>query len=63
MGDSIVSCRFFVHAGSHNAITYALDKHHKSPVDVTQPDMLQKADKYARGLIRPVMHKWSVTQV
>ncbi|XP_051930257.1 PI-PLC X domain-containing protein 1 isoform X1 [Hippocampus zosterae] len=48
--------------GSHNTITYALDKHHKSPIDVTQPDMLQKADKYARGLIRPVMHKWSVTQ-
>ena len=53
----------FSHAGSHNAITYCLDKSDRSPVDLTQPDMLQKLDKYMKPLIRPFVYKWAVTQV
>lgn len=34
-----------------------------SPVDLTQPDMLQKLDKYMKPLIRPYVYKWAVTQV
>lgn len=34
-----------------------------SPVDLTQPDMLQKLDKYMKPLIRPFVYKWAVTQV
>ncbi|XP_049575158.1 PI-PLC X domain-containing protein 1 isoform X1 [Syngnathus scovelli] len=48
--------------GSHNAITYNLDKQGKSAVDPSQPDLLKKADKYTSGLIRPLMHKWCETQ-
>ncbi|XP_062306879.1 PI-PLC X domain-containing protein 1 [Osmerus eperlanus] len=48
--------------GSHNAITYCLDKSDRSPVDLTQPDMLQKLDKYMKPLIRPFVYKWAVTQ-
>ncbi|XP_028977298.1 PI-PLC X domain-containing protein 1 [Esox lucius] len=48
--------------GSHNAITYCLDKSDRSPVDLTQPDLLQKLDKYMKPLIRPFFHKWGVTQ-
>lgn len=35
----------------------------RSPVDLTQPDMLQKLDKYMKPLIRPFVYKWAVTQV
>lgn len=49
--------------GSHNAITYCLDMNDRSPVDLTQPDMLQKLDKYMKPLIRPFVYKWAVTQV
>ncbi|XP_036426607.1 PI-PLC X domain-containing protein 1 [Colossoma macropomum] len=48
--------------GSHNAITYCLDKNDRSPVDLTQPDMLQKLDKYMKPIIRPFVYKWAVTQ-
>ncbi|KAL1023416.1 hypothetical protein UPYG_G00040570 [Umbra pygmaea] len=48
--------------GSHNAITYCLDKSDHSPVDLAQPDLLQKMDKYMKPLIRPFLHKWGVTQ-
>uniref|UniRef100_A0A4W5LQM8 Phosphatidylinositol-specific phospholipase C, X domain containing 1 n=1 Tax=Hucho hucho TaxID=62062 RepID=A0A4W5LQM8_9TELE len=48
--------------GSHNAITYCLDKSDRSPVDLTQPDLLQKLDKYMKPLIRPFVYKWAVTQ-
>ncbi|XP_076870858.1 PI-PLC X domain-containing protein 1 [Brachyhypopomus gauderio] len=48
--------------GSHNAITYCLDKNDHSPVDLTQPDMLQKLDKYMKPLIRPFVYKWAITQ-
>lgn len=34
-----------------------------SPVDLTQPDMLQKLDKYMKPLIRPFVYKWAITQV
>uniref|UniRef100_A0A671VVL9 Phosphatidylinositol-specific phospholipase C, X domain containing 1 n=1 Tax=Sparus aurata TaxID=8175 RepID=A0A671VVL9_SPAAU len=46
----------------HNAITYCLDMNDRSPVDLTQPDMLQKLDKYMKPLIRPFVYKWAVTQ-
>lgn len=49
--------------GSHNAITYCLDMNDRSPVDLTQPDMLQKLDKYMKPLIRPYVYKWAITQV
>ncbi|XP_077440175.1 PI-PLC X domain-containing protein 1 isoform X2 [Vanacampus margaritifer] len=48
--------------GSHNAITYCLDKNKKSPIDSTQPDMLQVADKYASAIIRPFIYNWAKTQ-
>nr|XP_023999245.1 PI-PLC X domain-containing protein 1-like [Salvelinus alpinus] len=48
--------------GSHNAITYCLDRSDRSPVDLTQPDLLQKLDKYMKPLIRPFVYKWAVTQ-
>ncbi|KAM7410468.1 hypothetical protein PAMA_001756 [Pampus argenteus] len=48
--------------GSHNAITYCLDMNDRSPVDLTQPDMLQKLDKYMKPLIRPFVYKWAKTQ-
>ncbi|XP_056894760.1 PI-PLC X domain-containing protein 1 [Takifugu flavidus] len=48
--------------GSHNAITYCLDMNDRSPVDLTQPDMLQKLDKYMKPLIRPFVYKWAITQ-
>ncbi|XP_026854653.1 PI-PLC X domain-containing protein 1 isoform X1 [Electrophorus electricus] len=48
--------------GSHNAITYCLDKNDHSPVDLTQPDMLKKLDKYMKPLIRPFVYKWAITQ-
>lgn len=51
------------HLGSHNAITYCLDMNDRSPVDLTQPDMLQKLDKYMKPLIRPFVYKWAITQV
>lgn len=35
----------------------------RSPVDLTQPDMLQKLDKYMKPLIRPFVYKWAITQV
>ncbi|XP_045068533.1 PI-PLC X domain-containing protein 1 [Coregonus clupeaformis] len=54
---SLVPC-----SGSHNAITYCLDKSDRSPVDLTQPDLLQKLDKYMKPLIRPFVYKWAVTQ-
>lgn len=54
---------FFPYLGSHNAITYCLDMNDSSPVDLTQPDMLQKLDKYMKPLIRPYVYKWAVTQV
>lgn len=34
----------------------------RSPVDLTQPDMLQKLDKYMKPLIRPFVYKWAITQ-
>lgn len=49
--------------GSHNAITYCLDMNDGSPVDLTQPDMLQKLDKYMKPFIRPFVYKWAITQV
>ncbi|XP_052414345.1 PI-PLC X domain-containing protein 1 [Carassius gibelio] len=48
--------------GSHNAITYCLDKNDRSPVDLTQPDMLQKLDKYMKPIIRPFVYKWAIAQ-
>ncbi|XP_061895291.1 PI-PLC X domain-containing protein 1 isoform X1 [Entelurus aequoreus] len=48
--------------GSHNAITYCLDSNNRSPVDLTQPDMLRKLDRYLKPLIRPFVYKWAVTQ-
>ncbi|XP_060723371.1 PI-PLC X domain-containing protein 1 [Tachysurus vachellii] len=48
--------------GSHNAITYCLDMNNRSPIDLKQPDMLQKLDKYMKPLIRPFVYKWAVTQ-
>ncbi|XP_076134666.1 PI-PLC X domain-containing protein 1 isoform X2 [Alosa pseudoharengus] len=48
--------------GSHNAITYCLDKNDRSPVDLTQPDVLQKLDKYMKPLIRPFVYKWAIAQ-
>ncbi|KAL7397484.1 hypothetical protein ABVT39_022765 [Epinephelus coioides] len=48
--------------GSHNAITYCLDMNDRSPVDLTQPDMLQKLDKYMKPFIRPFVYKWAITQ-
>lgn len=35
----------------------------RSPIDLKQPDMLQKLDKYMKPLIRPFVYKWAVTQV
>ncbi|XP_051754014.1 PI-PLC X domain-containing protein 1 isoform X2 [Ctenopharyngodon idella] len=49
--------------GSHNAITYCLDKNDRSPVDPTQPDMLQKLDKYMKPIIRPFVYKWAIAQI
>uniref|UniRef100_A0A672HAH8 Phosphatidylinositol-specific phospholipase C, X domain containing 1 n=1 Tax=Salarias fasciatus TaxID=181472 RepID=A0A672HAH8_SALFA len=49
--------------GSHNAITYCLDMNDRSPVDLMQPDLLQKLDKYMKPLIRPFVYKWAITQV
>ncbi|MBN3299639.1 PLCX1 protein, partial [Amia calva] len=48
--------------GSHNTITYCLDKNNRSPVDVTQPDMLKQLDKIMKPLIRPFLYKWAITQ-
>ncbi|XP_062854225.1 PI-PLC X domain-containing protein 1 [Trichomycterus rosablanca] len=48
--------------GSHNAITYCLDTNNRSPIDLKQPDMLQKLDKYMKPIIRPFVYKWAVTQ-
>ncbi|KAL4656865.1 PI-PLC X domain-containing protein 1-like isoform X1 [Arapaima gigas] len=48
--------------GSHNTVTYCLDKNDRSPVDLTQPDVLQKLDKYMKPLIRPFVYKWAITQ-
>ncbi|XP_053084003.1 PI-PLC X domain-containing protein 1 [Pangasianodon hypophthalmus] len=48
--------------GSHNAITYCLDKNDRSPIDLKQPDMLQKLDKCMKPLVRPFVYKWAVTQ-
>ncbi|XP_037627018.1 PI-PLC X domain-containing protein 1 isoform X2 [Sebastes umbrosus] len=48
--------------GSHNAVTYCLDMNDRSPVDLTQPDMLQKLDKYMKPFIRPFVYKWAITQ-
>lgn len=48
--------------GSHNAITYCLDMNDRSPIDLMQPDLLQKLDKYMKPLIRPFVYKWAVTQ-
>ncbi|XP_033936939.1 PI-PLC X domain-containing protein 1 [Pseudochaenichthys georgianus] len=48
--------------GSHNAITYCLDMNDRSPVDLTQPDLLQKLDKFMKPLIRPFVYKWAITQ-
>lgn len=59
----IFLCFYLPHPGSHNAITYCLDMNDRSPVDLTQPDMLQKLDKYMKPLIRPFVYKWAITQV
>ncbi|XP_035763452.1 PI-PLC X domain-containing protein 1 isoform X2 [Neolamprologus brichardi] len=48
--------------GSHNAITYCLDMDDRSPIDLMQPDMLQKLDKFMKPLIRPFVYKWAKTQ-
>ncbi|XP_018584809.1 PI-PLC X domain-containing protein 1-like [Scleropages formosus] len=48
--------------GSHNTVTYCLDKSIRSPVDLTQPDVLKKLDKYMKPVVRPFVHKWAVTQ-
>ncbi|XP_006639290.2 PI-PLC X domain-containing protein 1 [Lepisosteus oculatus] len=48
--------------GTHNSITYCLDKNNRSPVDHTQPDMLKKLDKIMKPLIRPFVYKWAITQ-
>ncbi|KAF7711940.1 PI-PLC X domain-containing protein 1 [Silurus meridionalis] len=48
--------------GSHNAITYCLDMNNHSPIDLKQPDMLQKLDKFMKPLIRPFVYKWAITQ-
>ncbi|XP_051986078.1 PI-PLC X domain-containing protein 1-like isoform X1 [Xyrauchen texanus] len=48
--------------GSHNSLTYCLDKNDRSPVDPTQPDMLQKLDKYMKPIIRPFVYKWAIAQ-
>ncbi|XP_028655843.1 PI-PLC X domain-containing protein 1-like isoform X1 [Erpetoichthys calabaricus] len=48
--------------GSHNSITYCLDTSHASPVDLTQPVIVKKLDKYAKPVFRPFLYKWSVTQ-
>nr|XP_057930141.1 PI-PLC X domain-containing protein 1 isoform X2 [Doryrhamphus excisus]XP_057930143.1 PI-PLC X domain-containing protein 1 isoform X2 [Doryrhamphus excisus] len=48
--------------GSHNAITYCLDMNHTCPVDLAQPDMLQKLDRCMKPLIRPFLYKWAITQ-
>ncbi|KAJ8256150.1 hypothetical protein COCON_G00200140 [Conger conger] len=48
--------------GSHNTVTYCLDRNDRSPVDLTQPDMLRKLDKYMKPLIRPFVYKWAITQ-
>ncbi|KAA0712999.1 PI-PLC X domain-containing protein 1 [Triplophysa tibetana] len=53
---------FMAIPGSHNAITYCLDKNDRSPVDLTQPDMLQKLDKYMKPIIRPFVYKWAIAQ-
>lgn len=50
-------------SGSHNAITYCLDTDDRSPIDLMQPDMLQKLDKFMKPLIRPFVYKWAKTQV
>ncbi|CDQ77316.1 unnamed protein product [Oncorhynchus mykiss] len=55
-------CTLIPCLGSHNAITYCLDRSDRSPVDLTQPDLLQKLDKYMKPLIRPFVYKWAVTQ-
>ncbi|TNN23214.1 PI-PLC X domain-containing protein 1 [Liparis tanakae] len=47
---------------SHNAITYCLDMDAGSPVDLTQPELLQKLDRYMKPLIRPFVYKWAITQ-
>ncbi|KAJ8350860.1 hypothetical protein SKAU_G00259900 [Synaphobranchus kaupii] len=48
--------------GSHNTVTYCLDRNDRSPVDPKQPDLLRKLDKYMKPLIRPFVYKWSITQ-
>ncbi|XP_057696454.1 PI-PLC X domain-containing protein 1 [Corythoichthys intestinalis] len=48
--------------GSHNAITYCLDRDRRSPIDVTQPDLLKKLDRYMKPLVRHFLYKWAVTQ-
>ncbi len=44
-------------------MTYSLDRNDRSPVDLTQPDMLQKLDKYMKPIIRPFVYKWAIAQV
>lgn len=62
-GLAVILCNPPSPLGSHNAITYCLDMNDRSPVDLTQPDLLQKLDKYMKPLIRPFVYKWAVTQV
>ncbi|RXM35341.1 PI-PLC X domain-containing protein 1 [Acipenser ruthenus] len=56
------NCIEIFYKGSHNSITYCLDKNNRSPVDHTQPDFLKKLDKYMKPIIRPFVYKWSITQ-
>lgn len=35
----------------------------RSPIDLKQPDMLQRLDKYMKPIIRPFVYKWAITQV
>uniref|UniRef100_A0A8C4VKT6 Phosphatidylinositol specific phospholipase C X domain containing 1 n=1 Tax=Gopherus evgoodei TaxID=1825980 RepID=A0A8C4VKT6_9SAUR len=47
--------------GSHDAMTYCLDKN--SDVSVNESKLLQVIDKCMPCIIRPIIMKWSITQV
>uniref|UniRef100_A0A8D0GJP9 Uncharacterized protein n=1 Tax=Sphenodon punctatus TaxID=8508 RepID=A0A8D0GJP9_SPHPU len=47
--------------GSHDAMTYCLDK--KSAVTVNESKLLQFVDKCLPCIVHPIIMKWSITQV
>uniref|UniRef100_H3AXN3 Phosphatidylinositol specific phospholipase C X domain containing 1 n=1 Tax=Latimeria chalumnae TaxID=7897 RepID=H3AXN3_LATCH len=46
--------------GSHNTMTYCLDN--DSPIDESEPEILQILDTYLPCIVRPFLSKWCPTQ-